>query len=61
MLELALVVIDLDGRDRRHAGLETADSIGIGGSEEFEKVRQLSVGLQLESHQRAAWPTIDFF
>jgi hypothetical protein len=61
MLELALVVIDLDGGDRRHAGLETAGSIGIGGSESFEKVRQLGVRLQLESHHRAAWPTMDFF
>lgn len=61
MLELALIVIDLRGRDRGHAGLETAGSIGVGSSEEFEKVRQLGVRLKLESDHRAAWPTMDFF
>ena len=45
MLELALVVKGLHGRDRGHAGLETAGSIGIRSSKEFEKVRQLGVRL----------------
>ena len=58
VLELALVVIDLRGCDRGHAGLKTAGSIGVGSSEEFEKVRQLGVRFKLESHNRSARPTM---